>query len=164
MKERTYIIAGGLALAGLLLMPRKAFSEIAAAISANYDTLIITMAGKYGLPVRRVAAMVMQESSGNPSSVGLAGEHGLMQMMPGALADVNASYGFSFSFDDLFQPEIAIETGCAYLSWLSHQFGGDIDLATQAYNAGIGNVRKNSSAGTAYLQKVKSKELLFASL
>jgi soluble lytic murein transglycosylase-like protein len=164
MNKRTFI-AGGLAILGLiLLMSKTTFAKTAATITGKYSSLVQSMADKYGLPRSRVGAMVLQESKGNPGSVGLAGERGLMQMKSGALSDVNRVYGFGFSFDDLFTPEVAIEAGCAYLAWLEGQFDGDLDLATQAYNAGIGNVKKNPKAGLSYLSQVKAKESYFASL
>ncbi len=48
--------------------------------------------------------------------------------------------GDRYPCDDLEDPVINIEYGCAYLSYLLSYFNGATDRAIAAYNAGMGNV------------------------
>ena len=132
-------------------------------IMASYSTYVVEQGKRFGIPRQRIYAIIMQESSGRSDSIGLAGEVGLMQMTQGALDDVNSNYGTTFSLDDLKQPEQAIQAGCAYLALLVKYFNGDLDKATQAYNAGPGAVSKNATKGLSYLSSVKLKEQYFIS-
>lgn len=100
-----------------------------------------------------VLAIIAVESSGNPNAVGGAGERGLMQLKPGALADANKLLGTSYSFNDLFQPHINILAGTAYFSLMVKQFS-NTRLAIRAYNQGAGTVKKNPQAGQEYLDRV----------
>lgn len=118
---------------------------------------IVTGASQFHVPLVRVAAMCVWESSGNPQAIGLDNERGLMQITTGALYDVNRVYGLGVFWDDLFDPQKNILVGCAYLK-ICEDGTGDIDKGTQAYNAGIGRVTQDATAGLTYLHNIQAVE------
>ena len=66
-----------------------------------------------------------------------------MQLMPETAQDMVAKGlvdGKRYSYENLEDPAINIEYGCAYLSYLLTYFNGVTDRAIAAYNAGMGNV------------------------
>jgi soluble lytic murein transglycosylase-like protein len=83
-----------------------------------------------------LAALVQQESGGNPNAVSSAGAQGLTQLMPGTAASVGVT--------DPFNITQSLDGGAQYLAQMLSQFGGDVSLALAAYNAGPGAV---SAAG-----------------
>jgi soluble lytic murein transglycosylase-like protein len=114
-------------------------------------------ATNYGVPWTRVAAIVATESGGNESARnGLS--IGLMQIEPIALQDFNSEYHTSYSIESLNDAGINMNVGTGYLALLRKRLNNDLDLATQAYNGGIGNVLKDNSFDRVYLTRVKEFE------
>lgn len=104
------------------------------ATSSNYDEIIQRAAAKFDLPEKLISSVIKQESNFNAAAVSTAGASGLMQLMPGT-----AKYlGVNNSFD----PEQNIMGGAKYLKQMLNQFGGNIETALAAYNAGPGAVKK----------------------
>jgi hypothetical protein len=99
-----------------------------------YGENIRRAAERYGLDGLLLASMVEVESSFNPEAVSFRGAIGLMQLMP-------ATAG-SISTEQLHDPEWNVDRGARYLQQLLNRFGGDLELALAAYNAGPGNVRR----------------------
>jgi soluble lytic murein transglycosylase-like protein len=85
-----------------------------------------------GVPPGLVRAVLMAESSGDPSAISMAGAQGLMQLMPGTAQ----SCGIVNPFD----PHDNVQCGAAYLRQLLDRYHGDAVLAVAAYNAGPGAV------------------------
>jgi soluble lytic murein transglycosylase-like protein len=137
-------------------------SATAGTIANEFGDKVVSEANSYGLPPRRILGMIYQESTGNPGARGKAGEVGLMQLLQAALTDVNAAFGTNYTLASVQNASENIEAGTAYLYLQFRQFSGDIDKATQAYNAGAGAVRNNPEAGMDYLNRVKAKEALFS--
>lgn len=161
MLRRWKILLVLVALVLILALVSKRMASAAEKIDTDYSSFAEAASTRFSIPLTRIKAMIYQESSGNPTALGRAGERGLMQLEPGALSDFNAAYSGSFSFDDLWNPETNITVGSGYLALLVSKLGGDLDRATQAYNAGIGNVKINPLAGLSYLNLVKAKEQYF---
>jgi len=101
---------------------------------ADLNTLIQQSATKYNLDPVLLAAVVQQESSGNPNAVSSAGAQGLMQLMPSTAKMLGVT--------DPLDPTQSLDGGARYLSQLLNQYGGSVPLALAAYNAGPGNVQK----------------------
>jgi len=59
---------------------------------------------------------------------------GLMQILPETAAEIG--------YPDAADPASNLEAGCRYLAALLEGFGGDVELALAAYNAGPGAVRR----------------------
>ena len=88
----------------------------------------------YDIDAFLIAAVIEAESSFDPQAISRQGAMGLMQVMPTTYADLDV--------DDLRDPLTNIDHGTRYLQVLIERFGGDLELALAAYNAGPGNVRR----------------------
>lgn len=100
----------------------------------DFDEIIKKAAETYNVPEKLISSIIKQESNFNPTATSSAGASGLMQLMPGT-----AKYlGVTNSLD----PEQNIMGGAKYISQMLSQFGGNIETALAAYNAGPGTVKK----------------------
>jgi soluble lytic murein transglycosylase-like protein len=96
------------------------------------EPFIITAASRYGVDARILRAICFTESRYRINVVSPKGARGPMQFMPGTAA----RYGLR----DPHNPEQAIDAAARYLRDLLRNFGGRVDLALAAYNAGEGTV------------------------
>ncbi|MEP0773865.1 MAG: lytic transglycosylase domain-containing protein [Acidobacteriota bacterium] len=95
---------------------------------------VVEVAARYGIDPALLAAVIRVESGFRDDAVSPKGAQGLMQVMP----DTAALLGFP----DVTDPHVNLEAGSRYLAALLDQFGGDVELALAAYNAGPGAVRR----------------------
>lgn len=105
-------------------------------------TAIVREAHANGLDPLLVVAVIRSESSFNNFAVSGVGAMGLMQMMPDTgswLAKQRGSAWHSKNY--LFDSELNVELGCAYLASLIDRFG-TVEKALVAYNAGPGLAKK----------------------
>lgn len=100
----------------------------------HYIPLINRVALKYNVHPSLVAGIIQQESGFNSRVVSHAGAMGMMQLMPATARDMGVR--------NPFDPAQNIEGGVKYLRQMLDRYGGRIDLALAAYNAGPGNVEK----------------------
>jgi soluble lytic murein transglycosylase-like protein len=107
-----------------------------AAFKPDLEGLIAKYAGQNGLSPEIVRALIQQESSGDPHAVSAAGAQGLMQLMPAT----GRAYGVTNPFD----PEQNIAAGTRHFAGLLREFGGDMEKALAAYNAGSGAVKRHN--------------------
>lgn len=88
-----------------------------------------------------VLAVIMAESSFNPSAQSPVGAQGLMQLMPPTAQDMANRLGLpDFTPEDVWEPATNIKLGTFYLNWLYQRYHGNLDLVLAAYNAGLGRV------------------------
>ena len=99
-----------------------------------YDGLIRRTAQRHVLDPALLSAVIQQESSFNPKARSSAGAMGLMQLMP----DTARSLGVT----DPYDPAQNVEGGARMLRGLIDRYGGRLDFALAAYNAGSGAVDK----------------------
>ncbi len=99
---------------------------------------IDTYSQQNGLDPKLIAALITQESNGNPSAVSHSGAVGLMQVMPsdGVAASFMCAAGPCFSdrptTNQLYDPTYNIEFGTQFLASLVQRYG-DLREALRAY-------------------------------
>lgn len=99
-----------------------------------YRDEIRQLATQYQIDPALVRAVIHAESAFKVNALSNKGAQGLMQLMPGTAKDMGVN--------NAFDARQNIEGGVKYLSWLLDTFNGDIKLATAAYNAGPGAVKR----------------------
>ncbi|ABB15055.1 transglycosylase [Carboxydothermus hydrogenoformans Z-2901] len=114
----------------------------------RWSKYIFKAAELYNLDPALIAAVIEQESGGNPNAISPAGAIGLMQLMPKTARGLGV---------DPYDPEQNIIGGARYLAIQYKRFG-NWQLALAAYNAGPGNVYNNNylyiSETQNYIRKV----------
>lgn len=96
-------------------------------ISGDTNSLIKEAAARYQVDPRLVAAVAQTESGGNQEAVSPAGAVGVMQLMPETAAGMGVNP---------YDKRQNIEGGAKYLRQMMDTFGGDVQKAVAAYNAG----------------------------
>lgn len=117
-------------------IPNRLNEDVMVSKVNKYASNINAVSKKYGIDPLWVAAIMMQESAGNPSAKSWTGVRGLMQVT----GDTAKSMGYMGS--DYWNPENSIELGGKYMANLKNQFGGITPEMITAYNAGPTNVKK----------------------
>ena len=97
-------------------------------------------AAEVGLDPALVAALIWQESTFDAEAVSGAGARGLMQIMPPTGRELARNLGLKYRIDMLHDPDRGLELGTRYLKRMIDGFGGRIDKALAAYNAGPSRV------------------------
>lgn len=118
----------------------------------RYEDYIAEASARYDVDPFLVAAVIEAESNWDAGARSARGAEGLMQVMPATARDMVALEfvdGDAYPADDLLDPRVNIEYGCAYLSYLLEYFDGSVDRAIAAYNGGMGNVDEWADEGTA---------------
>ena len=95
--------------------------------------LLDQAAEKYGLPPEFLHSVARIESAYQLNALSPKGAIGLMQLMPGTAAQLNA---------DPHDPLQNVDAGARHLRDLLVQYGGSTHKALAAYNAGAGAVQK----------------------
>lgn len=104
--------------------------------NGEYDHHIAAAATLHNVRTELVRAVIQVESDFDSLARSSKGAQGLMQLMP----DTARQLGVSNAFD----PRQNIFAGVRYLRILLDMFGGDVSLATAAYNSGASTVQRYS--------------------
>ena len=104
-----------------------------AAGPAPWRARVAELAVKYDISPSLLEAVVWQESRWNQGAVSPVGARGLAQLMPGTARQMGV---------DPHDPHANLEGGARYLRMQLDAFGGDVEKALAAYNAGPGRVQK----------------------
>ncbi len=102
--------------------------------SESMDAIFEEASSRYGVSVSLLKAVAKAESNFNPKAVSKAGAIGVMQLMPATAR----SLGVSNPYD----ARQNIMGGAKYLKENLDRFGGNVNLALAAYNAGPNSVQK----------------------
>src|SRR5258707_8574126 len=134
------------------LVPDEVIDEVAAAPAGSGELreLATAAARRHGLDPSLVLAVVAVESAFRPEAVSPKGALGLMQLMPATAA--------SLGVKDAFDPAANLDGGARHLGSLLTLYGGDLQRALAARNAGSrALVRSNGSPPyrqtSAYVRK-----------
>lgn len=99
----------------------------------RFSDRVAELAAKYDISPALLEAVVWQESRWNTGAVSPAGARGLAQLMPGTARAMGVNPR---------DPHANLEGGARYLRMQLDAFGGDLEKALAAYNAGPGRVVK----------------------
>ena len=118
-----------------------------------FETAINTSAEKYRVDPALVRAVIHAESAFRPRARSKKGALGLMQLMPDTAKDMGVT--------NALVPEDNIQGGVRYLAWLLEENHGNTMLATAAYNAGPGAVKRHNGIPPyeetrTYVKRVKT--------
>ncbi len=110
------------------------FTSVAdAAGPERFRARVAELAAKYDISPTLLEAVVWQESRWNVAAISPVGARGLAQLMPGTARQLGV---------DPADPMANLEGGARYLRMQLDAFGGDIERALAAYNAGPARVQK----------------------
>lgn len=101
----------------------------------RFQSEIESTAHQFGLDPALVRAVIHAESAFNPAALSPRGAQGLMQLMPGTAEELGVA--------DAMDVAQNIRGGVDYLARMLRLHQGDVALATAAYNAGPGAVRRH---------------------
>lgn len=105
----------------------------AAAIPPRYAAKIAELSARFDLSPALMEAVVWQESRWNENARSPVGAQGLAQLMPGTARYLGVNPADPFA---------NLEGGARYLREQLDRFGGDLEKALAAYNAGPGRVER----------------------
>lgn len=123
--------------AGASIVPDYAIADPArhaAGVPQRYAAKIAELSVRFDLSPALLEAVVWQESRWNENAVSPVGAQGLAQLMPGTARYLGV---------DPRDPFANLEGGARYLREQLDRFGGDIEKALAAYNAGPGRVERS---------------------
>ena len=112
----------------------------------NLRRIAAQMAERYGVDPQLYVRLIERESGFDPKARGAAGELGLSQIMAATARD--PGYGVR-PIDDRLDPVENLRFGAEYLAALVRAFDGDYTKALQAYNGGVGNVKRGTTSDAA---------------
>jgi soluble lytic murein transglycosylase-like protein len=104
-------------------------------IKPEFRDEVMDASQTYNVPVSVIANVMKMESNSNAHATSKAGAMGLMQLMPGTFKYLGGK-------GDPYEPSQNVNLGTKYLGQLINQFGGNVDMALAAYNAGPGRIAK----------------------
>jgi soluble lytic murein transglycosylase len=108
---------------------------------------VVREARAQGLEPHLLAAVIEVESAGEHRAVSHVGALGLMQILPETGRELAQKHGVTWSGPaTLFDPEINVKLGAAYLRELTNRYG-DVSIALAAYNWGPGIIDRRLRDG-----------------
>jgi len=99
-------------------------------------------AAEFGVDPLLLVAIVRQESVFDAQALSPAGARGLAQLLPGTAALTARGLDVTFYPDWITVPDLNLHLGAAHLQELLQRFGGRVDAAAAAYNAGSVPVKR----------------------
>jgi soluble lytic murein transglycosylase-like protein len=104
--------------------------------SQEIERLVSANGATWNVDPSLIKAIIANESGFDAGATSHAGAQGLMQLMPGTASGLGVT--------DAYDPAQNVWGGTRYMRGLLDRFGGNVELAVAAYNAGPGAVEKYS--------------------
>lgn len=132
-----------LIIVGVVLMLRPVQHVQKSIYPVEYRDAILESCERHNVSPHLVCAIIKCESGWREDVVSGVGAVGLMQVMPSTASSL-VGLGYvdeaAYPSENLADPLINIEYGCATLDFLQHQFDTEEEVIA-AYNAGVGTVQ-----------------------
>ena len=119
-------------------------------IPSQFAGKVHELATRFDLSPSLIEALVWQESRWRTNAVSPVGARGLAQLMPGTARYLGV---------DPDDPNANLEGGARYLREQLDRFGGDLEKALAAYNAGPGRVERAGG-----IPKIRETQVYVASI
>ena len=127
----------------------KGYSELFS-YPTDYEEYVIRYSTKYKCDPVLVFSVIKVESGFNKDAVSSVGARGLMQLMEDAYDWIKYRLDDQRdnTYDDMFDPELNIQYGTYYLSYLMEKYDGSVELTAAAYHCGMNLVDSWIENGT----------------
>jgi soluble lytic murein transglycosylase-like protein len=130
--------------------PLRATLGAACPVPKAFRAAFARASAETNVPASLLVATAYEESEMNPAARSNAGAQGLLQLMPQTARELRLEGS---------DPAVNVLAGARYLRQMLDRFGGNIDLALSAYNAGPTAVERAGAAPSlATLRYVKNVE------
>lgn len=106
----------------------------------KYSEYVEKYAKEYNIDKYMVYAIIKAESNFNENAKSSSDAIGLMQIMKTTAIETARKMNLEVTEEDLFKPDLNINIGLKYFTYLLNQYDNNYPLAIIAYNAGMGNV------------------------
>lgn len=106
----------------------------------EYGLYIEKYSELYDIDKYLVMSVISAESRFDPDATSHRDARGLMQIQDKTAKWCMDKFEIESDDGDLYDPELNINIGCSYMSYLLDKYNGNTDAAIAAYNAGEGNV------------------------
>ena len=106
----------------------------------KYSEYVEKYAKEYNIDKYMVYAIIKAESNFDENAKSSSDAIGLMQIMETTAIETARKMDLEVTEEDLFKPDLNINIGLKYFTYLLNQYNNNYPLAIIAYNAGIGNV------------------------
>ncbi|MBR4622522.1 MAG: lytic transglycosylase domain-containing protein [Ruminococcus sp.] len=128
--------------------------------TTDYEEYVIKHSSEYGIDPRFTFAIINTESHFDPKATSDVGARGLMQIMEDAYNWIKYRLDDKreHTFDDMYDPELNIQYGSYYLSYLYQRYGS-YELTAAAYHAGMNAVDGWIEDGTVDPENPKSSDV-----
>ena len=106
----------------------------------KYSEYVEKYAKEYNIDKYMVYAIIKAEINFNENAKSSSDAIGLMQIMETTAIETARKMNLEVTEEDLFKPDLNINIGLKYFTYLLNQYDNNYPLAIIAYNAGMGNV------------------------
>lgn len=164
-KQALAILAGRLEWSDRAIMSLaqiKSWHDLQLRFPLAHDSLFEKAAQKNNINKNWIYGIARQESAFMYDAKSPVGATGLMQIMPSTAKSISRRMRVSYSSKRLLDPSYNIQLGGHYLQFLLKRYDGNRVLATAAYNAGPGNVKRwlkqNQGPIDIWIEQIPFKE------
>lgn len=106
----------------------------------KYSEYVEKYAKEYNIDKYMVYAIIKAESNFNENAKSSSDAIGLMQIMEITAIETARKMDLEVTEEDLFKPDLNINIGLKYFTYLLNHYNNNYPLTIIAYNAGMGNV------------------------